>query len=155
MPYIDFRLFYQRPGDRESVPLAAGKIRPSLGNLGLVPFFQPIDKIINLSNSGCMADFLHRCVFPAMAEIVQDRAGKQEHLLRHKSNAAPQFLFWHMNDIPAVQEDAAASDMLFLFKSFLGSMVSTDYDYYTTFLGFKIDTDRQVMIWMHRNESEI
>ena len=34
---------------------------------------------------------------------------------------------------------------------FLGNSISTDRDYYSTLLGIKIDTDRQVMAWMYRN----
>ncbi|MCI8351189.1 MAG: hypothetical protein HFJ86_08515 [Oscillospiraceae bacterium] len=36
--------------------------------------------------------------------------------------------------------------------SLLGNIISTNCDYDSTLLGIRIDTDRQVMEWMHKNE---
>ena len=85
-------LFQQRTRDTQALLLAAGYVRSSLFNIGIVLLRHLLDEFIRLRQLAHTLEFLVARVFIAPAQVLLDRAGEQHVLLQHHGHLLAQHL---------------------------------------------------------------
>ncbi len=101
------RVCQKGAGDRQPLPLAAGKLHAPLPNSRVVALRQSGDKFVGI---GCARRCFHvaiGCLRPAIADVVPHRRGKQKRVLLHRSHLAAQAVLCYGAQIMAVDRNRA------------------------------------------------
>ena len=80
--------------------------------LCVVAVVHPRDEVVGAHGPRCLLYLLFGGIEAAVADVLQHRAGEEEGLLEHQSHAPGQRFSGHMTDVVAVDEDAAAGDIV-------------------------------------------
>ena len=84
----DARVGDQRARERDELPLAGRELRAALADLGVVAVLERGDELVRADRARRAADLLRRRFGRAERDVLGDRAGEQEGLLRARSRAA-------------------------------------------------------------------
>ena len=84
----DPRVYQQRPGDREPLPLAAGEATAAFADAGVVGQRLRKDEVVRAGGPGRGHDVVSACRRPAVGDVVGDRAEEQKGLLEHAAKVA-------------------------------------------------------------------
>ena len=88
----DARVGEQRARERDELPLAEREAEAALAELRVVAVLEPLDELVGADRARGGDDLLARRVGPAEGDVVGDRAGEEEALLRHDPELAAQRL---------------------------------------------------------------
>src|SRR5665648_583286 len=109
---VDLRPLGERPCDGQTLPLTAGDAGSALGD-GCLELFRHLgDELPALSDLQITPELLVGGVVVAVAQVARHRAAEQKRLLRHETDATPEVLLRHVADVDAVDEDAAAGNVV-------------------------------------------
>lgn len=72
-----------------------------------VPVLELTDEIVGVGATRCCLHFGIACTWPAIADVVADRAMQQGSVLRHHRNGGAQALLRNGGNVLAVDEDPA------------------------------------------------
>jgi len=102
----DRRIAQQRPGDRDTLLLAAREAHAALAEVGFIALGQGTQELVTLSCPGCGFD--HRIIgFEAPeADVVRCTGAEQHRILGHQGVAATQFGQLHVAQVATVEGNA-------------------------------------------------
>ena len=106
--YDDLRLTNQCPGDGNSLTLTAGKLIPVFSQLRIDAIRKLFDHILQSDILYDLHHFLFRHMFQTVSDIVQNRSGKQDCILRHDCDLMTVFIDIQIDHIDAVDQDLSA-----------------------------------------------
>ena len=101
------RVLEENPGDGNALFLPAGEEGPPLAHVGLEAVGHGHDIVIDLRPLGRGDHLVHRGAGTAVADVLQNAVGEEEHVLLHHADAPAEALLLHVPHIGAVQPDAA------------------------------------------------
>ena len=102
------RVLEQRPGDRQTLALAAGKQHAILADLGVEALRQVVDELLGVGSLRRPLDFLaRRASQVAVGDVVGHAVVEQRDLLGHQGDVAAQVAQAIILDFNAIKEDLA------------------------------------------------
>src|SRR6266568_1791780 len=99
---------HQRARDREALALPAGQVRPALLEHRIIALRQALDELLGAGLARRPHDLLEARARLAGADIVADAAAKQEVLLQHDPEMAPEMDLVDLAHLVAVDADEPA-----------------------------------------------
>ena len=106
--YDDLRLTDQCPGDGNSLTLTAGKLISVFSQLRIDALRKLFDHILQSDILYDLHHFLFRHMFQTVSDIVQNRSGEQDRILRHDCDLMTVFIDIKIDHIDAVDQDLSA-----------------------------------------------
>ena len=103
------RLPIKGAGERDALPLAAGKRVPAVADLRIVAIRQLLDEFMTAGQHRGLDDEIGVAVLEPR-DVLRDRAGEQLHVLRQISDIAPKLLRIPMAEIIAVEAHRSAQN---------------------------------------------
>lgn len=91
------------------MPLAAGKQRTALPDIGIKSVFQRFDKVIKISHFQSTGNFFFGSIFFAKQDIAAQTAGKQEIILKNHRNFIAQRFQGVITNVLPVNGDLSGS----------------------------------------------
>jgi hypothetical protein len=85
----DARVDQERSRDRDALALASGERDPALSHDRVVHLRELEDEVVRLGGSGCGLDRVVRRVGHSEGDVVPDRRGEEERVLRDHPDLAP------------------------------------------------------------------
>ena len=101
----DARVGEQRPRERDELALAEREPRAALAELRLVAVLEPEDEVVRADGLRRLDDLLRRRARRAERDVLGDRAGEEEALLRDDAELAAQRRLRHLAQVEAVDRD--------------------------------------------------
>src|SRR5439155_13254537 len=86
----DARVGEEGAGEGDQLPLSEREPRTALADLALVARFETLHEVMCADGAGSGDDVLERCVRTREGDVLADRAGEEEALLRDDAQLAPQ-----------------------------------------------------------------
>ena len=108
----DRRIFEENAGNRNALLLPAGKERAAFADVGVEAVWHGQNVVVNLRALRGLHDFIHRRVGLSVADVLQNRVGKQEHVLLHNADIPAQALLREAANIQPVKKDFAGRDVI-------------------------------------------
>ena len=96
------RVGEERPRERDELALAEREAEAALAELRVVAVLEPLDELVGADGAGGGDDLLARRVGAAEGDVLGDRAGEEEALLRHDPELAAERLLAHVAQVDAV-----------------------------------------------------
>ena len=103
----DGSVLQNRPGQGDPLPLAAGKPFAAIAGHGIDSFFQPFQKFSALSPFRRRQHLLVRGVRLSQADVLLERAVKEEVVLGDEADGLGELFQRHFPDVPPTQGDGA------------------------------------------------
>src|SRR3954454_1740825 len=97
---------------RDTLPLATGQLDAAFADQRAVTFRQPEDEVMRIGETCRLLDGSHAGARPAIGDVLGQRPVKQDRVLLHNGDLAAQGLLGHPGDILAVNQDAAARNII-------------------------------------------
>ena len=105
------RIEQHGPGDRQPLPLPAGKIEAPFAEHRVVAVRQRGDEVVGGGDFGGLFDLGQRRLGMAEGDVGGDRVAEEERLLKHQADVPPQVVEIEIAQVVPVEQDpAAASD---------------------------------------------
>ena len=105
-------IFEEDTRNRNALLLSAGKKRSALADVGVEAVWHGQNVVVNLRALRGLHDFIHRRVGLSVADVLQNRVGKQEHLLLHNADIPAQALLREAANIQPVKKDFAGRNVI-------------------------------------------
>ena len=106
------RVFQEDAGDGDALLLAAGEHHAALADDGIVAIRHGHDVLVDFGQLGGLDHLVHRRAWTAIADIIQNRTGEEEHVLLDDADAAAQIGQLDAADILPVQRDRAGRNLV-------------------------------------------
>src|SRR2546427_2304266 len=97
-------LFRSRARDGDALPLPARQGRAPLADDGVVPVLQLTDELVGVGGLGRRHDVVRARLGAAVRDILPDGRAKQQRLLEHEPDLAPQRLAAILAEVDPVEE---------------------------------------------------
>ena len=106
------RVLQKDPGDGDALLLPAGEQGAPLAHIGVESLGQGHDVVVDLRQPGRPGHLLLRGAGLAVADVLQNAGGEQEHVLLYHTHVLPQGLLGHLPDVAAVDADGAVRHVI-------------------------------------------
>ncbi len=99
-------------GDGDALALAAGEGNAAFAHFGVKSLGKLFGKLINARRDGGSHGSFARCLRRAEADVVENRAGKNDCILRHDGDVFAQFLGINRFDVEAIDRNGSGGGIV-------------------------------------------